>query len=54
MNQSTNTATTAGGPPPHPMVALREHLTQTLAATSQLQALLSTVQNPGRRGGERR
>lgn len=55
MNQSPNDSTfTAGGPHAHPVVALRDQLTQTMTATKQLRSILSTVDDPGCRFGEHR
>lgn len=53
MNQPTNTMP-AGGSPQHPVVTLREQLTQALGAAGQLRAILATLEDPGRRVGERR
>ena len=53
MNQPRSTMP-AGGSPHHPVVALREQLTQALGAAGQLRAILATVEDPGRRVGEPR
>jgi len=53
MNQPTSTMT-AGGSPQHPVVALREQLTQALGAAGQLRQILATIEDPGRPVGERR
>ncbi|MDR7255094.1 hypothetical protein J2X46_004096 [Nocardioides sp. BE266] len=39
---------------PHPVVALRDHLTQTMSAANQLRSVLATLDDPGRRFGEDR
>lgn len=55
MNQFPNESSgSAGFPPPHPVVALREQLTQTVTAANQLRSILATVDDPGRRFGEHR
>jgi hypothetical protein len=55
MNQSPNDSTgTTGGPPTHPVVALRDQLTQTMTAANHLRSILATVDDPGRRFGEYR
>lgn len=52
MNQFPNYSPgAAGNPHPHP-VALRDQLTQTMTAASQLESILATVDDPGRRFGE--
>jgi len=51
MNPSPNTSATAA---PHPVVALRDQLTQARAASSRLRSILATVADPPRRGGGRR
>jgi hypothetical protein len=53
MNQPTSTMP-AGGSPQHPVLTLREQLTQALGAAGQLRAILATVEDPGRRVGEPR
>lgn len=53
MNQFTS-GMPAGGSPQHPVVMLREQLTQALGAAGQLRAILATVEDPGRRRGEPR
>lgn len=53
MNQPRSTRPT-GGSPQHPVVTLREQLTQALGAAGQLRAILATVEDPGRRVGEPR
>ena len=45
MNQSM-TASPTGGAQPHPVVALRDQLTQAMAAATQLRAILATVEDP--------
>lgn len=53
MNQFPNYSPgAAGNPHPHPVVALRDQLTQTMTAASQLESILATVDDPGRRFGE--
>ncbi len=52
MNQSPNAG--PAGPHPHPVVVLRDQLTQTMTATSRLRSILASVDDPGRRLGERR
>jgi len=54
MNQSTNTSAARGNPHAHPVIALRDQLTQTLMAAGQLKSILATVDDPGRRFGEYR
>ena len=54
MQQSPNVSTGPAGPHPHPVVVLRDQLTQTMTATNQLRSILATVDDPGRRLGERR
>lgn len=55
MSQYPNDATgPAGRPHAHPVVALRDQLTQTLMAANQLRSILATVDDPGRRLGEPR
>lgn len=55
MNPSANTTVTAGtDPAPHPVVTLRDQLTQTMAASSRLRSILATVADPPRRVGEQR
>lgn len=49
-----STTPPAGGPSPHPVLALREHLAQTAAAATQLRSLLAVVEDPGRRPGASR
>ena len=53
MNQSM-TASPTGGAQPHPVVALRDQLTQAMPAATQLRAILATVEDPDRRVGEPR
>ena len=53
MNQFPNYSPgAAGNPQAHPVVALRDQLTQTVTAASQLESILATVDDPGRRFGE--
>jgi len=54
MNQSTNTLPIGGNPQPHPVVTLRDQLTQAITAASKLRAILATVEDPGRRVGQPR
>lgn len=55
MNPSPNDSTdTTGRPHSHPVVALRDHLTQTMTAATQLRSILAPVDHPGRRFGEHR
>ncbi len=55
MSQYPNDATgPAGRSHAHPVVALRDQLTQTMAAAKQLRSILATVDDPGRRLGEHR
>ena len=55
MNQYPSDATgPAGRSHAQPVVALRDHLTQTLTAATQLRSILATVDDPGRRFGEPR
>ena len=55
MNPFANTSVTAGADPaPHPVVTLRDQLTQTMTASSRLRSILATVADPPRRVGERR
>lgn len=49
-----NTPTTGGHPHPHPVAALRDHLTQTMTASARLRSILAVVDDPGRRLGEHR
>jgi hypothetical protein len=43
MTLSTNTPTTGGQPHPHPVVALREHVTQAMSAADRLRSDLAAV-----------
>lgn len=53
MNQFPNNSSGAAcNPHPHPVVALRYQLTQTMTAANQLRSILATVDDPGRRFGE--
>ncbi|WP_169799216.1 hypothetical protein [Nocardioides jensenii] len=53
MNQFPNNSTgSAGITQAHPVVALRDQLTQTRMAAKQLRSILATVDDPGRRFGE--
>ena len=53
MNQFPNYSPgAAGNPQAHPVVALRDQLTQTVTAASQLESILATVDDPGRRFSE--
>ena len=53
MNQFPNNSSgSAGNPQAHPVVALRDQLTQTITAVSRLRSILATVDDPGRRFGE--
>lgn len=55
MNQHPNdSAGTAGRARAHPVVALREQLSQTVTAANQLRSMFATVDDPGRRFGEPR
>lgn len=55
MNQFPNNSSGASGnPQAHPVVALRDELTQTMTAANQLRSILATVDDPGRRLGEHR
>lgn len=55
MNPAANTSATTGeDPAPHPVVTLREQLTQTMTASSRLRSILATVADPPRRVGEQR
>jgi hypothetical protein len=54
MNQPTNTLPVGGNPRPHPVVTLRDQLTQAMTAASELRAILATVEDSGRRPGEPR
>jgi hypothetical protein len=54
MTQSPNTSIARGRPQPHPVAALRDHLTQTMRSTAQLRSILAAVDEPGRRLGEHR
>ena len=53
MNQFPNNSSgAAGNPQAHPVVALRDQLTQTMTAANQLKSIFATVEDPGRRFGE--
>lgn len=53
MNQFPNySPRAAGNPQARPVVALRDQLTQTMTAASQLESILATVDDPGRSFGE--
>ena len=54
MTRTPNTPTTGGHPHPHPVAALRDHLTQTMTASARLRSILAVVDDPGRRLGEHR
>ena len=52
MNQCPNESTgSADGAHAHPVVALRDQLTQTMTAVTQLRSILATVDDTGRRLG---
>lgn len=53
MDQPTPTAP-SGGRAPHPVIALRDQLTQAHSAADQLRAILARLEDPGRRIGEPR
>ena len=50
----TNSSGALGRPQAHPVLALRDHLTQTVTATNQLRSILAMADDPGRRFGENR
>ncbi len=53
MNQfPANSPFAACSPQAHPVVALRDQLTQTMTAANQLRSIFATVDDPGRRFGE--
>jgi len=53
MNQfPNNSSDAAGNPQAHPVVALRDQLTQTMTSANKLRSILATVDDPGRRLGE--
>lgn len=56
MNPSQDiSATNGAGPASHPVVTLRDQLTQTTAVASRLRSILATVEDDtGRRFGEQR
>lgn len=54
MNQSRITTAGPAGSHPHPVIVLRDQLTQTITAASQLRSILATADDPGRRLGKRR
>ncbi len=49
-----NSTGSAGITQAHPVVALRDQLTQTMTAANQLRSILAAVDDPGRRFGETR
>lgn len=55
MNPSPHTAAASGADStPHPVVALRDQLTQTMTVSGRLRSILATVSDPPGRGGEQR
>lgn len=53
MNQFPNNSTgSVGITQAHPVVTLRDQLTQTMTAVNRLRSILATVGDPGRRFGE--
>lgn len=55
MNPSANNSASNGADPAaHPVVTLRDQLTQTVTASSRLRSILATIADPPRRGGEHR
>jgi hypothetical protein len=43
MTPSSNTPTTGGRPHPHPVVAMREYVTQAMSAVDRLRSVLAAV-----------